>query len=205
MSILSPPSAPTTEASLAADSVEVYGDASYGTGENLAQLEGQVVPHLKVQAPTTRNGLFSKEHFKIDLENETVTCPNGQLVQIRRIQTGEGAAEFGSACETCPLRGKCTQSKSGRRITIHKYERLLGQERARQKDPAWKAQYKATRPKVERKIAHMMRRRHGGRRSRVRGTIRVGDDFALLAAAMNLQRIAVLRPSMKPGTAALPS
>jgi hypothetical protein len=37
-----------------------------------------------------------------------------------------------------------------------------------------------------------MRRRHGGRRARVRGSLKVGADFALLAAAVNLARLAVL-------------
>ena len=37
-----------------------------------------------------------------------------------------------------------------------------------------------------------MRRRHGGRRARVRGTTRVDADFRLLAAAVNLARLAVL-------------
>jgi len=37
-----------------------------------------------------------------------------------------------------------------------------------------------------------MRRKHGGRRSRVRGTLRIGHDFALLAAATNLARLAKL-------------
>jgi IS5 family transposase len=45
---------------------------------------------------------------------------------------------------------------------------------------------------VERKIAHLMRRPHGGRRARVRGRLKVGADFALLAAAVNLARLAVL-------------
>src|SRR5487761_1070897 len=48
------------------------------------------------------------------------------------------------------------------------------------------------RPKVERKLAHLMRRRHGGRRARVRGRCRVGHDFSLLAAAVNVARMAVL-------------
>jgi IS5 family transposase len=36
------------------------------------------------------------------------------------------------------------------------------------------------------------RRRHGGRRARVRGTERVDADVRLLAAAANLARMAVL-------------
>jgi IS5 family transposase len=38
-----------------------------------------------------------------------------------------------------------------------------------------------------------MRRKHGGRRARVRGRIRVGQDLSLLAAAINLQRLATLK------------
>ncbi|MGO8959093.1 MAG: hypothetical protein ACLQFR_17260 [Streptosporangiaceae bacterium] len=37
-----------------------------------------------------------------------------------------------------------------------------------------------------------MRRRHGGRRARVRGRLKVAADFALLAAAVSLARLAVL-------------
>jgi IS5 family transposase len=45
---------------------------------------------------------------------------------------------------------------------------------------------------VERKLAHLLRRRHGGRRARVRGLLRVGQDWRLLAAAVNLARFAAL-------------
>jgi len=69
---------------------------------------------------------------------------------------------------------------------------LLAKGRAASRDPAWQADYRATRPKIERKLGHLMRRRHGGRRARVRGRLKVGADFALLAAAVNLARLAVL-------------
>ena len=72
-------------------------------------------------------------------------------------------------------------------------------------DPAWQADYRATRPKVERKIGHLMRRRHGGRRARVRGQAKVAADFALLAAAVNLARLAVLDVSGNNGTRATAS
>jgi hypothetical protein len=45
---------------------------------------------------------------------------------------------------------------------------------------------------VERKLAHLMRDRHGGRRARVRGRRRVTQDFGWLSAATNLARLAVL-------------
>lgn len=37
-----------------------------------------------------------------------------------------------------------------------------------------------------------MRRRHGGRRARGRGRLKVAADFSLLAAAVNLARLAAL-------------
>jgi IS5 family transposase len=75
---------------------------------------------------------------------------------------------------------------------VHPREGELAGARARQRDPAWRADYRATRPKVERKLAHLLRRRHGGRRARVRGLVRVAQDFKLLAAAVNLARLATL-------------
>jgi hypothetical protein len=71
-------------------------------------------------------------------------------------------------------------------------EAELAAARARQRAPAWLADYRATRPKVERKLAHLLRRRHRGRRARVRGLVRVAQDFKLLAAAVNLARLARL-------------
>jgi hypothetical protein len=56
----------------------------------------------------------------------------------------------------------------------------------------WKTQYRATRPKVERKLAHLVFRKHGGRRARMRGCERIRHDFALLGAALNLKRLATL-------------
>jgi IS5 family transposase len=47
-----------------------------------------------------------------------------------------------------------------------------------------------------------MRRRHGGRRARVRGLVKVAADFALLAAAVNLARLGVLGVACRNGTGA---
>jgi len=55
------------------------------------------------------------------------------------------------------------------------HKALLQKARLRQADPDWKADYRATRPKVERKFGHLMFHRHGGRRARVRGLVRVGQ------------------------------
>jgi hypothetical protein len=128
----------------------------------------------------------------VNLEDDTVTCPNGVTVTIRRHIKGSGLAKFATACDACPLRSQCTKSAKGRNITVGLNEAVLTRARKRQQHPEWVADYRANRPKVERKIAHLMRRKHGGRRARVRGTEKVGADFSLLAAAVNLARLGVL-------------
>lgn len=183
---------PTNKSSNAAG-LEVYGDASYGTAENIELVEqagGE--SFLKVQAATNRKGLFTKSDFQIDLEQQSVTCPKGELIPIKRHSDGSGTADFGSRCAGCPLAPQCTSSKSGRTISIHAHEQTLERQREKQRTADWKAAYRATRPKVERKIGHLMFRRHGGRRVRVRGLERVAQDFLMLAAAANLRRLAVL-------------
>ena len=116
-------------------------------------------------------------------------------------------ASFGTACAGCPLAAGCTTAASGRQIRIGPHEAELVRARATQQDPAWRAEYRATRPKVERKIGHLMRRRHGGRRARVRGKTKVAADFSLLAAATNLARFGVLGLTRVagPGWAVAPS
>jgi hypothetical protein len=174
----------------------VYGDAAYGAGEVLQQLDTAGIDiKIKVQPPVAPTGKFTKDRFDINLRDATVTCPNGLTVSIRPVKghaRHAGKADFGTACATCPLRGQCTDSKTGRSITISHHEARLTAARARPQHPAWQADYRATPPKVERKIAHLMRRRHGARRARMRGRLRVAADFTLLAAAVNLTRFATL-------------
>jgi hypothetical protein len=176
-----------------ATGVVVYGDSAYGTGTNLAWLDRHgLTPMVKTQLPTAPCGRFPKDQFRIDLQAGTVTCPARVTTPILPASRGGGRARFGAACSVCPLRSACTSSVRGRVVAIHPQETELAAARARQRDPAWLADYRATRPKVERKLAHLLRRRHGGRRARVRGLVRVTQDFKLLAAAVNLARLATL-------------
>jgi hypothetical protein len=177
-----------------------YGDSAYGTGALLADLEERgVVAMLKVAPATAPDRRFTKDQFTIDLDAQTVTCPARLTVAIIPRRDGSGLARFGRPCAFCPLASGCTPSRAGRTISIHPHEALLTRARQRQQDPAWRADYRAHRPKVERKLAHLLRRRHGGRRARVRGLLRVGQDWRLLAAAVNLARLAVLGGHSQPG------
>ena len=171
----------------------LYGDAAYGTGAIQSRLhDAGVDSKCKTPPLSAKSGLFAKDQFTVDLEHDTVTCPAEITVKIRRLQDGTGVAKFDARCTRCPLVSQCTTSSLGRKVRVGVHEAALARARAEQTDPTWRADYRATRPKVERKLAHLMRRRHGGRRARVRGTLRVGADFNLLSAAVNLARLAKL-------------
>jgi hypothetical protein len=181
-----PPRESATEAPV--EPLSVSGDGAYGTTEFVHKLEAQV----KVPPPSAVAGKFGKDAFCVDLEKQTVRCPAGVLVVIQPSALGGGVARFGKACQDCALRSQCTDGKHGRHIQIHKHEATLQRRRKAQQSADWKAAYRSTRPKVERKFGHLMQRRHGGRRARMRGRRRVAQDFALLCAAQNLKRLATL-------------
>jgi IS5 family transposase len=177
----------------------VYGDAAYGSGDFLAHLaRAGIDSRCKTQPPVAPGGRYTKNDFYIDLDLDTVTCPAGEEVSIRRNSSGDGIAYFDQACDTCPLRSDCTTAAGGRTIQVGRHEALLAEARAQAANQKWLDDYRATRPKVERKLAHLMRRRHGGRRARVRGRRKVDADFNLLAAAHNLARLAVLSVRSRP-------
>lgn len=183
----------TDEASACDEPTKIYGDSAYGTGQFQSDLEeGGVESGIKTQVPNAPDNRFTKDRFDVDLDADQVTCPASVTVSIRRHKDGSGHAYFAKACVDCPLRDQCTSSPDGRTIGISVHEAALTRARARQAEPDWQADYRANRPKVERKIAHLVRRRHGGRRARVRGTARVTADFRLLAGAANLARLAAL-------------
>jgi len=147
------PETPAPVAAEATSPVEIYGDSSYGTAQFVDTIEGAgAEANVKVQPPSAPEGKFAKDAFDIDLNNNTVRCPAGMLVVIRSSTAGSDGlrlASFGVRCNNCELRSQCTDGKEGRTIRVHPHEATLQRSRNRQRDPAWKARYRATRPKVE--------------------------------------------------------
>jgi len=124
---------------------------------------------------------------------QVITCSNGVTVVISSHRNGGGLAYFREACATCALRPQCTKATGGRNIGINAYEEALARARLRRVDPAWRDEYRSTRPKVERKPLTSCGAAVIGRRAQVRGTMRVDADFKLLAVAVNPARLGTLR------------
>jgi hypothetical protein len=172
------------------EELTVLGDTAYGTGglrEHLQHSGHTAVikpPPLQPAVP----GGFTIDDFAIDDQAGTVTCPAGHTVTLGRPQaSGNRQAQFKTRCRGCPLRERCTTSKTGRLLTIHPHHALLAAARQAATGPAWQAEYRRWRPPVERAIAWLVAR--GNRRVPYRGIAKNNTWLHHRAAALNLRRL----------------
>jgi Transposase DDE domain/Transposase domain (DUF772) len=172
------------------EQLTVLGDTAYGTGELRERLlaSGHA---LVIKPPPLRPAIpggFTINDFTIDDQAGTVTCPAGRTVALGRLQAGgTRQAQFKAACRSCPLRERCTTSKTGRVLSVHPQHALLAAARRAATDPAWKDEYRRWRPPVERAIAWLVAR--GNRRVPYRGITKNNTWLHHRAAALNLRRL----------------
>jgi hypothetical protein len=119
--------------------------------------------HSRAWQPTN-NGLFTKESFDIDLDANTVRCPNGVTTTIPPSRRARFSADV---CGTCVLKSKCTSSAC-RSVTIHENEAMLIQLRHRRRTPEGRRELRK-RVVVEHTLARIVaiqgtRARYRGRR-----------------------------------------
>jgi transposase len=178
---------------------EVLGDSAYGTGDARAAL-GQA-GHTAVIKPVSLRpaveGGFTLDDFTVDEAAGQVTCPNG----ITRRITANRSVTFGAACRGCPLRQRCTTSKSGRSLALHPHDALLRKARrdwATHED--LRTTYRQHRPMVERSIAWLIGPKGRCRKLRYHGVN--ANDWWLHTrmAALNLRRLITLGLTRQPNT-----
>lgn len=122
---------------------ETLGDCAYGDGATRQAFADAGRPLLaKVPRFHSNTGLTTKTDFQIDLENKSVTCPQGQTATRFARNRGGMLFFFGSLCEGCPLRSKCTTNKNGRTIHVHPQEALFQQARDYAQSPKGRAHLK---------------------------------------------------------------
>jgi hypothetical protein len=169
------------------DELSWYGDSAYGTGElreAIGSAGHRAVIKPKPVQPAVPGG-FTRDDFTVDDQHSTVTCPAGVT---RTIPPGRHVV-FGAACRACPLRARCTTSKSGRVVSLHPLDHLLRAARADWAATGLPKEYAAWRPNVERAIAQVATWR--GRRLKLRYRS-VTKNHAWLkhrTAALNLRNL----------------
>ena len=165
-----------------------YGDSAYGTGDlrdAIGKAGHQAVIKPKPLQPAVPGG-FTVDDFAVDEQAGAVTCPAG----ITRPITPTRNVIFGAACGTCPLRARCTTSKTGRTLSLHPRDGLLRAARADwAADSGLRTDYMAHRPNVERAIAHVATWRGRRLKLRYRGVAKNNAWFKRRTAAVNLRNL----------------
>ena len=171
----------------------VIGDTAYGNIEVREELEQRNVAVLApVHSSSPKDGAIAKDEFHIDLEADTVTCPQGRTVPIykpkpnERRQPDARKARF-KDCEPCPLSVRCAPTGT-RDIRISRREDLRQAALKQLSDPAERDHLKRVRPRIERLLALIVHR-YRARKSRYLGARKSTFQALWTAVIVNLHPI----------------
>jgi transposase len=145
------------------------------------------------QAP---NPLFNYEFFKYTKEEDTYTCPQGQILQTNgswyKERTSSGNIIWfkqykTKACRKCPLRSQCTRSQKERLIHRSEYADYYEANRVNVKEK--EQLYKRRQAIVEHPYGTIKRQWGFNYILTKKGIARASSDVGLMFIAYNLRRI----------------
>lgn len=114
---------------LEVESLDVVADQGYYSSEEIKNcIEGNVSPYLRKPKDSNSRGLFAREEFRYDGENDCYWCPAGKALPFKYETTyrGQVVREYiAEDCSRCGLRSKCTRRKTGRQIRRWVEEELI--------------------------------------------------------------------------------
>ena len=140
---------------------------------------------------------FAKNRFRYDEVSNTYTCPAGETLEPCRERSATakypGYVEYRTtACATCPLRERCTDSPQGRAVSRYRGDELREAQRIVMEHPKAREAYRARKAEIEPVFADL-KGVQSLRRFRRRGLAKVQLEFALHVMAHNVRRMLILR------------
>jgi len=171
----------------------VTGDSIYGSIENIKAVEDSGIRSFMPVRDWTHNtpGSFAKKEFRYDAERNLYVCPRGEELHHIGNSYTERVAKYradAEACNSCPLKARCTSGRSGRLLRRSFDERYVERvRRYHQTEPCKKALRKRQ-VWIEPLFAEA-KAWHGLKRFRLRTLERVNAEALLIAAGQNLKRL----------------
>jgi transposase len=172
----------------------VVADTKYGTIDNYLHCNDRGV---KAHIPSveeshkgygSRKGIFSKEDFVYNPDTDTFICPAGKVLKKRNFKKKRKHFEYKASskdCRECPIRDKCTRSKSGRTLKRHARQDELDVIVMRTKSREAKRDLKTRQHLSERSFARSTR--YDFKRARWRNLWRMEIQDYLIAAIQNIK------------------
>jgi len=100
-------------------------DRGYLASEWTSELYNQGKKVIAKPWNPATNGKYGKKEFNINLQENKVTCPSGNIANITG-KLGRLRDKFpAGVCNNCMLKKMCSDSKTGRVISIHEQEAML--------------------------------------------------------------------------------
>ena len=176
---------------LGVDTIDLAADRGYYDGPEVKTCEAAGITCYIAKPLTSANqkqGLFTKEDFRYDKDQDGYLCPAGSCLTFRfdTVELGRHIRYYATpACKGCSLREQCTRNKGGRRITRWVDEHLLEAMAERVKNEPEKLRLR--KQVVEHPFGTIKRGWDAGY-FLMRGLEKVKGEFSLTALCYNLRR-----------------
>jgi transposase len=168
------------------------GDSTYGTVDNVRALEEDGIhAYVPLSDVGRRAGFFGPDAFTYNAEQDIYTCPNGTALRFRGNHYTARARAYqapASACNACPIKARCTDSRQGRSFTRSFDEAYLDRVRGYHETAAYRQAMRKRSVWVE-PLFGEAKEWHGLRQFRLRGLPKVNLVGLLVAAGQNLKRL----------------
>ncbi len=175
------------------------GDAKYGTVYNIVGLEQD---GIRAYTPTSdfsqKNDFYPAHHFQYDTERDLFICPQGHFMPLYKRSYSEQRFLYRADkkfCNTCPMKPKCTKSKSGRYIAQSFFQGILDRASAYRETEAYKKAMRKRQVWVE-PLFGEGKQWHGMRKFRLRRLAKTNIEGLMRAAGQNIKRL--LKPRKSP-------
>ena len=186
-------------------SKEVVADSGYGSEENYEYLDINEIDgfvkynmfHTELKKKTIKNP-FLPEHLYYNEQDDYFVCPMGQ--HMTYIGNKRRVSDLGYVshtklyqaqnCEGCPLRGRCFRGKGNRVIDVNVKSRLY-RDKAKEMLTSERGLYhRSMRPVEPEAVFGQIKYDGGFKRFHYRGNRLVRAEFATLAIAHNIKKMA---------------
>ena len=171
---------------------QITGDATYGTKENIAAIEGaDIRAYLSMADFEKKSPYFGSSKFLYDPDQDLYRCPQGEPLRFYTHSYTLRLTKYRAkpeTCNACPLKPKCTPSDSGRVVSRSFEAELLEMVHAYRETEPYRKALRKRKVWVEPMFAEA-KEWHGMRRFRLRTLRRVNIEVMLIAAGQNIKRL----------------
>lgn len=177
---------------LGVDKMNCLTDKGYTTGIHIDTCtKNDITTYSSPKAHSSQNnGLYDMQIFDYNKENDTYTCPAGELMTrtgtIYKKRNHRVKRYYTKACKGCKLREKCTKNKHGRFIERSIYQEALEENEKRvNQNP----EYYRQRQQITEHQFGTLKRQWGFTYTLMKGKENVLTEVNLMMMVYNLRRL----------------